>query len=291
APALASVPAQARIAALPFVTIGDWGRAGADEQREVGVQMGRSAAAARSRFVISVGDNFYQDGVASLADWQWQESFERIYDHPALMTPWHVILGNHDYRGNVQAQIDYTGPRHRWRMPARYFARREALPGGGHADFFHIDTSPFLLAYRHSKTRIDGQDTAAQLRWLEAALARSDAAWKIVIGHHPIHTVGTGRRDTRELVERLKPILLRHGVRIYVNGHDHNLQFVETDGLACITCGAGSKTNPPEAPAHGQFAAESHSFMLTRLSVETFDFTLLGRRGETLYRRRVARAG
>ena len=161
---------------LPFVVIGDWGRRGAQSQREVGVALGQAAAAGGSRFTISVGDNFYEDGVTGLDDPQWAESFERIYDAPSLQSPWFSILGNHDYRGDVTAQLQYGGPR--WTMPARYYDRRHVLGDGTTADFFFIDTSPFVAAYRGTKVRIDGEDTAAQLAWLDGKLAASTVAWR-----------------------------------------------------------------------------------------------------------------
>jgi tartrate-resistant acid phosphatase type 5 len=70
APAIGQVtlPAQAKAPSLDFVTIGDRGRNGRRQQREVARQMGRSAAAIGSRSVISVGDNFHEDGVTSIAD-------------------------------------------------------------------------------------------------------------------------------------------------------------------------------------------------------------------------------
>ena len=52
--------------ALPFILVGDWGRKGHDEQRAVAVQMGKTAAAMDSRFTVSIGDNFYENGVASV---------------------------------------------------------------------------------------------------------------------------------------------------------------------------------------------------------------------------------
>ena len=234
------LPAAARAPELNFLVVGDWGREGAEKQREVGAQMGRSAEATRSRFVISVGDNFYENGVTGLADPQWRDSFEAIYAAPSLQIPWHVILGNHDYRGNVQAQLDYTRHSRRWRMPARHFQRRETLPDGTTADLFFLDTSPFLEKYRFTKVNILGQDTDAQLAWLDAALARSTAAWKIVIGHHPVRTVLRQHRDTKELVTRLQPLLVKHRVPVYLNGHDHNLQLRRDAGTAFITSGAGS---------------------------------------------------
>jgi acid phosphatase len=289
AAALPRVPAQAKAAPLTFVTIGDWGRRGADKQRDVGAQMGRSAATIASRFVISVGDNFYEDGVTGLDDPQWQDSFEAIYDAPSLHTPWHVILGNHDYRGDVEAQLRYGETHPRWNMPARAWRQRETLPDGTPADLFFIDTSPMLSMYRHTRVRVDDQDVPAQLAWLDGALGRSDAAWKIVIGHHPIHTVTGGRRDQQELIERLLPILQTHHVPLYINGHDHNLQVIDRDGICFITCGAGSQTNRVKLAGPGQFSSDQHGFMTTSLSADAFDFSFVNEAGALLYRRQVAR--
>jgi acid phosphatase len=51
---------------LDFLVVGDWGRDGSDHQREVAAQMGRTAKSRGSHHVISVGDNFYDDGVQSV---------------------------------------------------------------------------------------------------------------------------------------------------------------------------------------------------------------------------------
>ncbi len=277
------VPAQAKAAVLPFVLIGDWGRGGADKQREVGVQMGRTAEAIDSRFVVSVGDNFYEDGVTGLSDPQWVDSFEAIYAAPSLQTPWDVILGNHDYRGDVQAQLDYGRTSKRWHMPGRTFIRGETLPDGTTADFFYIDTSPFLAIYRDSKVDIRGQDTAAQLVWLDKALGASTAKWKIVIGHHPLYTVTGGKRDQKELIAQVGPLLQKHGVRIYINGHDHNFQYLEVDGVHYITNGAGSQTEKNGAAKPGQFASRSHGFMTAELSAGAFGFTFVDETGAELF--------
>ena len=142
-----------RAPALAFTVIGDWGRQGHDEQRTVADAMGRSAELRRSAWTLSLGDNFYYNGVASVDDPQWQTSFEQVYAAPALRnTPWWGVLGNHDYRGNVQAQLDYGAQRDaRWRMPGRYYARSERLADGTSCDLFFIDTNPFLSRYRHTK--------------------------------------------------------------------------------------------------------------------------------------------
>src|ERR1700761_2494820 len=112
--------------ALNFAVIGDWGRKGEPDQARVAQQMGLACAKASAGFVISVGDNFYEDGVASVQDPHWQQSFDQVYTSPSLHVPWYAILGNHDYKGNVQAQLDYAKTGSRWKMPGRYW--RQVVP-------------------------------------------------------------------------------------------------------------------------------------------------------------------
>eukprot|EP01037_Dinobryon_pediforme_P002184 gene2184-2221_t len=288
-----SVPAMALSAGLPFVLVGDWGRRGAKKQREVGAQMGVTAAEMGSRFVISMGDNFYEDGVSGLDDPQWSGSFESIYHAPSLQTPWHVILGNHDYQGNVEAQIAYSARSKRWNMPARYFMTSETLPDGSGVDFFYLDTNPFISAYHGTKVAIGGQDIVAQLAWLDAALGRSQAKWKILIGHHPLYTVSGGKSDQPEMIAAIKPLMQKHRVFIYINGHQHNFQYLQVDGMHFITNGAGSKTKRPKHAQPGQFASDSHGFMAVNLTSERFAFRFVDDavvcvyRGQTKERRRL----
>jgi tartrate-resistant acid phosphatase type 5 len=280
--------------ALPFILVGDWGRKGHDAQRAVAVQMGKTAAAMDSRFIVSIGDNFYENGVASVDDPQWESSFEQIYTATSLQRPWKVILGNHDYRGNVQAQLDYSGKSQRWQMPARYYQETQILPDGAKADFFYVDTSPFIRQYIGSKVDISGQDTEAQLAWLDKALSASTAPWKIVIGHHPIYTALDDSdgyvHDQPDLIARLNPLLLKQNIPIYICGHDHCLQAVKMDGIRYVVTGAGSQTYTPNAPIRGGFASGAHGFMTVQLSTERLDYALVDKNGATLYAETITRA-
>ena len=292
---VAAVALPGRVYATPlapgmrFVSVGDWGRQGHDEQRAVGVAMGRAAEIHRSTWTLSLGDNFYEDGVQGTDDPQWRSSFEDIYDAPSLRSPWRVILGNHDYRGDVQAQLDYGSRDTRWSMPARYYARTEHLADGTPCDLFFIDTNPFLSRYRHSKVRVDGQDPAAQLAWLERSLAASRAPWKIVIGHHPIHTADGAPTEEPELIASLKPVLERHGVRVYLNGHIHNLQHIRVGSVDYVTNGGGSKLIHLYPVRPGAWGAETHGFMTATLTPDTFAFEFKGASGEPLYSASVSR--
>jgi tartrate-resistant acid phosphatase type 5 len=295
-PTLATLPAMAAPNALPFIVVGDWGRGGHDDQRAVAVQMAQTAAQMNARFIVSVGDNFYENGVSSVDDSQWQSSFEAIYDAPSLQVPWKIIIGNHDYRGNVQAQLDYARHQPRWQFPARYYTDAQTLPGGATAEFFYVDTSPFIRKYENSRVDIRGQDTDAQLAWLDAALGRSTARWKIVIGHHPIYTpLGAFDaqgydHDQPDLIARLDPVLRRHGIKIYVCGHDHLLQAVTVAGVHYVVTGAGSRTYPPSPLQRPGFASGAHGFMAAWLSAEALHYGLIDKDGNTLYAETITRA-
>jgi acid phosphatase len=292
---LPAAPALAAPETLNFVLVGDWGRLGRDHQTDVARQLGITAAAMGSRFTVSMGDNFYENGVTSVDDPQWQFSYEQIYIAPSLQSPWKIILGNHDYRGNVQAQLDYAKTSNRWQLPARYYAETVDLPAGGTADVFYLDTSPFIKNYIGTRTDISGQDTAAQLQWLDAALTSSKADWKIVIGHHPIYTALAPEadydHDQPDLIARLDPVLRAHNVHIYINGHDHNLQVVKMNGITYVTNGAGSATyEATSAVIRDGFVSGKHGFMTIQLSAQKLDFALIDMGGQTLYAESLANA-
>jgi acid phosphatase len=276
-------------AALDFLVVGDWGRNGASHQREVAMQMGQAGAGLGSRTVFSVGDNFYEDGVQSATDPQWRTSFEDIYTAGALQVPWYVALGNHDYRGVPQAQLDYAKTSARWRMPSRYYKVSGTELGAPHVDFFVVDTSPLVHKYRdkvHSviAQNVASQDVDAQIKWLDQELGKSTAAWKLVVGHHTIYSGGSGHGDTPETQELIDPLLKKHGVQAYINGHDHDLQHIRRGSVDYVCCGAGSEVRPVEAIDGTLFCAARSGFAALRcepaaLTVEFRDYT-----GATLYR-------
>lgn len=201
--AAAGSPLSAREPRLSFVALGDWGRRGAARQRAVAGAMATAAEAAGSRFVISAGDNFYESGVQSVTDTQWKTSFEDVYTAPSLQTPWYTVLGNHDHRGSAQAQVDYSRVSPRWRMPSRYYAVSGAQHGAPHLDLFFLDTTALVAGYGPASPPALQRAATAQLDWLDAELGRSRAAWKLVVGHHPVHSGGSQHGDTPALLAKV----------------------------------------------------------------------------------------
>jgi len=271
---------------LNFLVFGDWGRHGERDQMEVAMQMEIVANALRPQFIISVGDNFYEHGVASTDDPQWQKTFEDVYVAPSLQVPWYVALGNHDYLGNCDAQIAYSRLSQRWNMPARYFTQTRRLDAATAVDFFYLDTTPMVRGYWHEpvyREHVRTQDVAKQLAWFEAALAASTAPWKIVIGHHPIYSGGE-HGDTAYLVKHVLPLLEKYQVQAYFFGHDHDLQHLQAGAVNLFCSGGGSKPRVKikDVP-QTKFGKGCSGFAAVTLQADKMDVQLVDDQGNKLY--------
>lgn len=235
---------------LSFLALGDTGWAGETLTR-VAAAMERAASTSPVSFVCLLGDNFYQEGVTSRLDRRWEENFERAFVGPHLAVPFHAALGNHDHNGNVQAQVEYSAMSTRWRMPGQYYSFVEPAGAGYEAEFFVLDTEAIR---REDKSRPE------QLRWFEDGLERSQARWKIVIGHHPVRSNGAHGGIGR-VQDALEELFARHGVALYMSGHDHDLELLETGkGFLQVISGAGSSTRSMRWGPDTLFASAAPGF-------------------------------
>lgn len=248
--------------------------------------MASAAAEIGGRFVISVGDNFYPAGVQSAFDSHWKESFEDVYAAASLQTPWYAALGNHDYRGRPSAQLDYARSSSRWRMPHRHYRVGE-VSGVADLDLFVLDTTPLTGDYsetltRLSRGRIHVPDPEPQLAWFEAELAKSRARWKVVVGHHPIHSGGR-HGGSPKLAETVEPLLARYGVQLYICGHDHVLQHVQAGSTHHICTGAGSSAGAVEDVKGSIFARGEPGFAVFKVGEQAIDLEFRSADGTTLH--------
>ncbi|KAK9278580.1 hypothetical protein L1049_028152 [Liquidambar formosana] len=232
---------------LSFLVLGDWGRRGAFNQSQVAFQMGRIGESLDIDFVVSTGDNFYDDGLIGEHDTAFEESFTKIYTAKSLQKQWYSVLGNHDYRGDVEAQLS---PLLR-KLDNRWLCLRSFIVNADVAEIFFVDTTPFVKMYftDTKEHTYDWRGVPSRkayiknlLKEVELALSESTAKWKIVVGHHAIRSVGH-HGDTQELVKRLLPVLQANNVDFYMNGHDHCLEHIsDTESpIQFLTSGAGSK--------------------------------------------------
>jgi len=267
-----------------FYTIGDWGRNGQFKQKELADMMNKAGMKVEPEFIISTGDNFYHNGVASIYDPYWRTSFEEIYDGSQLFCDWYVVPGNHDYRGSVQAQIDYSNISRRWNMPDRYFFKDVVTDQGAKARFVFIDTSPLNDEYYEEVKykAVHTQDTTKQLQWIDSVL-NVEADWKIVIGHHPLYTGGKRADDKMWVRSHVEPLLEKHDVNAYFCGHEHDLQHIKAKKTHHIISGAGSEIRPTGMLPESKFAEAIQGFVSTTITKDSLYNQFLNYKGEVIY--------
>jgi len=277
-----------------FLAIGDWGRNGEDHQIPVARQMGKWAAAHPNDFIVSLGDNFYPSGVTSEHDPLWHYSYENIYTEFAMQWDWYPILGNHDYKSDPDAQVRYSKISRRWKMPARYYSKEVSLKaeGGGKMLMIFIDTNPMIPEfYANSEygPHVAGQQPEKQLEWLNETLknASADVKWKVVIGHHPIYTVGPRIKNYDTLAARkaLEDIFEKNKVDIYLSGHDHSLQHLKPSGFTHqFISGSGSEVTPVTSGVpYSRFEAADYGFMYFSVDQHRFNAKVINHTGSLIY--------
>lgn len=213
-----------------FFLANDLGRNGYYEQKNIAELMGAMAEEIGPECILAAGDVHHFDGVQSVADPLWMTNYELIYSHPELMIEWLPILGNHEYRGNTQAVMDYSGVSRRWNMPARYYTRVYEEDGTT-VRFVMVDTTPLMSKYREENQKYPDaglQDNEKQLAWVDSVLNTAKEDWVIVVGHHPIYAE-TSKNDSERLdmQNSLDKVLRKHKqVAMYLCGHIHNFQHI-----------------------------------------------------------------
>lgn len=272
---------------LNFIVLGDWGKRGSHSQRSVAKQMGHYAKKYQTDFILSTGDNFYLHGIQSTKDPKLVKAFENVYTAPSLMIPWYITLGNHDYVGNIQAQIDYSQINERWHLPARYYFIDKKIDAQSSVRFIFLDTNPFIKLYHERddfKKNLMGQDIQKQLKWFEETLAKSNAQWNIVVGHHPIYSSGPKYGNTPELIKHVKPILEKYSVQVYLCGHEHNLQHLNPDkNIHYFVSGTGTKYRKDGSNKGALFAKGIFGFLAITLRTDEMRAEFINHKGHLLY--------
>lgn len=265
---------------LRAAVIGDFGYDGnGGDQASVARAMASRHAQQPLTLGLTVGDNFYPSGLRNTADQKFVKHFSRVYG--ALGVPFFAALGNHDYRGNEQAQVDLgqgTSATDAWRLPARYYAFR-----AGSVRFFALDTDEGRIAWWQRLPGFRHDVSRAQLAWLDRALqAPTDAAFTIVYGHHPLITDGAHHDEwpVQRLRRQLLPILMKHRVTAYIAGHDHNLEqrAIVQDGwtLRHFVTGGGGKNLRGRKAGTADCFRDAHGYLEIEADVRTIAFTLRG---------------
>ncbi|MBA2760766.1 MAG: metallophosphoesterase [Segetibacter sp.] len=279
-----------------FFVLGDWGVKGQGNQLPVANEMIRQSKKNKLSLILTVGDNFYEDGVSSINDEHWKLSYKNVYKELTKKYPWYVALGNHDYRGNVEAQLDYHSVNGNWNMPGRYYTFNKTLSGKQKVRFIIIDTDPYIPAYYADpiyKKVIAAQDTAKQTRWIDSVLASSKEEWKIVVGHHPLYYANAKRPDTSTLVRVMEPLFEKHKVQAYIAGHVHDIEYnlLKQSRVGHIISGSGAKSVPSAPKAdYTLFSSNVPSFTLCTIQNNQLTFKFIDTTGSTIYQNTIQKS-
>ena len=219
---------------ISFFLANDLGRNGYYDQKPIAELMGVMAEEIGPECVLAAGDVHHFDGVQSIHDPLWMTNYELIYSHPELMIDWLPTLGNHEYRGNTQAVMDYSDVSRRWEMPARYYTRVYEEEGTS-VRIVMVDTTPLMSKYREENQKYPEaclQDNEKQLAWVDSVLNVAKEDWVMVVGHHPIYAETSKDESERlDMQNTLGKVLRKYPkVAMYLCGHIHNFQHIRVPG-------------------------------------------------------------
>ena len=283
-------------------------------------------------FVLLLGDNIYRDGVG--------RGIQKVFEAPfadllAAGVQFYAVLGNHDIRRGTQLQVNYPG----WNMNGRRFYSfskgdalveffgldSTALAGEASAlvvvEKARLDQERAALARKATLTASEtrrleqinaelGEDVEfikvqevvknEQLVWLQDALTRSKARWKVVFLHHSIYSAATrrgghgGQKSVLTLRALLEPIFVDRRVDLVLAGHDHHydrstLQPVNSSNghrVQYVTAGASARLRADVVDDRNTFTAKAvgtiHSFLVAHATPDAIRIEAIGADGKTL---------
>lgn len=255
-----------------LLSIGDFGSQG-KEQEAVSRAMQKYVADHRLRTagLLLLGDNFYSKMEGGVKSKRWDTGFESMYPATSFPGPCWAVLGNHDYHDNAggqDTQLAYAKdtPGTRWTMPAKWY--RVDLPAAEPVvTMFFLDSdlrsvSGGRTAGGQQRASLTAEEEEQQAAWLKGELAKPRAKFTLAIGHHPLYSNGA-HGDTQSLVAAWGGVFQKHGVHMYLCGHDHDLQHLELDGLKTsfvVSGGGGARVRKLKSDRKTPYGKDVYGF-------------------------------
>jgi len=214
-------------------------------------------AAVSPDFVLHTGD-LVAHGNASH---EWETFFE-IERELMARAPLFPALGNHE--GNNPHYFDFF-----------------YLPGNEHWYAFDYGNARFICLQVDGFT--DFGPGSEQYGWLEERLAANTQPWLFVYFHIPPYS--SVQDDLEDDVRQaLPPLFERYGVDVVFNGHKHNYERNEVNGLTyVVTAGGGAPLYAMQEREPTQVAfVLAHHFVLLEIDGDHLQATVISSEGQVL---------
>ena len=303
---ISALPAQ-QPAPIRFAVIGDSGTGGQHQYR-IADQMAAWHERLPYDLVLMLGDNIY-GGLFGIGGGN-QDDFAKKFDRPyaellARGVIFRAALGNHDAREAGGRDLIAAYNRFHIEGPQGYysFTAGEWVPAAGALQLRSLrlrsgqagqaaglnakeqEAAPLVEFFILNTTRLEkNKQDPEQLAWLEQALSRSRARWRIVYGHHPLYSTGKRHGGDAGLRKKLESLLTDEGVQVVLAGHDHIYQrFHPQGGIVYFVCGSSGKLRRGNARPDPRVAAvedQQRVFMLWDAAAEELRFRAINEQGQ-----------
>lgn len=261
---------------LRFMILGDTG-SGDRNQYAVAQAMEQKCQEQALDGIIMLGDNFYMVGVSGVDDSQWESKVMTPYGRGCLESvPIYAILGNHDYKGDIEAQIRPPSPDDKWFMPHRFYQ----VTFGKLLNLIVTDTNTFDVC---------GDPGSCMIDFLAEALEGSQPKtypWTFVASHHPIVSSSAKYRKKLPVGWFLQKMICGK-VTALLSGHSHHLERMEMPdcGMDLIVSGGGGGELTPIIPdkENSQFATSTFGYLVLDVTATTLRYEFFDINNKSLY--------
>lgn len=200
-----------------------------------------------------LGDLIYPSGIESKDDPELKKRFWDVYEPLLKNNHMFLMMGNHDYKGNMDTWIDVAKENKNLHYPSHYYL---------------VKINNMCLPVMNTTS-----GKFSQLIWL-SKLKLEDCEIVALTGHHPLKSSGKHKSPYFPL-----NIFLKYAVskaQVYIAGHDHHLSYEGiVNGVHQFVSGAAGqlRTLDQELPVWGK----SQLGYLTMVSQEdSYNFQFWG---------------
>lgn len=256
------------------IRVGVLGDSGFGE--EVTFNLARQMAGQELDFAINTGDVVYQiyNNASAVEAYalKWYLPFEPLLKQ----IPLYPVVGNHDVEPS--ARVDD--------LPFYYRAFPPFTDSAfeGRNQWYTFTRQGWRFLMLDTQTFYGEAGRAEQTAWLAEQLATGDASHTVVAFHVPPYSSGNLHQGDGAPVREWSGMFAAAGIPLVLQGHSHNYEHLEADGVTYIVSGGGSGSLyglGVVVPESRVFEARTH-YVLLELHPDRIDVTATAVEGDVL---------